>query len=129
MRKGWTMAIAACMLAPATGQAQGRSTRDGVYTARQAARGRSLYQLKCRSCHTPEGHSTTIKAKWSGHPLSEMYQFVSENMPKDSPGSLEPEEDLQAVAFLLQSAGMPAGEVELTADDSTLGSIRFDTLA
>lgn len=105
-----------------------RSTLDGVFTAGQAAAGRKLYGLRCRSCHTPEGHSATIKAKWSGRPLSELFQYISENMPKDNPGGLEPDEDVQTLAYLLQTTGMPSGTGGLSGDEAELSAIRFDTL-
>ena len=126
--RGWTVVIGACMLAPVCGEAQQRSTLAGVFTDRQAARGKGLYQLKCRSCHTPEGHSATIKAKWSGRALSELFQYISESMPKDSPASLEPNEAVQALAYLLQTTGMPSGKDALPADSAALSAIQFDTL-
>ena len=105
-----------------------RSTLDGVFTSGQATAGRKLYGLRCKSCHTPEGHSATIKAKWNGRLLSELFQYISENMPKDNPGGLEPDEDVQALAYLLQTTGMPAGNDALAADEAALSAIRFDTL-
>ena len=134
--RGWTILIAACMLAcvrqgAAQQAAPGpqRSTLTGVFTPAQAARGKSLYGLKCRSCHTPEGHSATIKSKWAGQSLSDIFQYIAENMPKNDPGSLDAAEDAQALAYLLQATGMPSGSEELPADSAALSKIRFDTLA
>lgn len=106
-----------------------RSTRAGVYTADQAAQGRELYALRCRSCHTPGEHGATVRAKWSGRALSELFQYLGENMPKDSPGTLTSYENAVALAYFLQMAGLPPGNEELPADSAGLSRIEFDTLA
>jgi S-disulfanyl-L-cysteine oxidoreductase SoxD len=91
---GWTIAVAACMLAGAglasigTAGAQtakrpastathttggstkaaaaytGPSTLSGVYTAEQAGRGKDVYAGSCRSCHTPASHTGAMFKKW-----------------------------------------------------------------
>jgi len=135
-RVGWTGALSACILSGAAAHTTGqslaalspRSTLSGVYTAAQAAQGQALYAMRCRSCHTPGGHASTFQERWSGHPLSEPFQFISENMPKDSPGSLSPEETTAALAYFLQLMGMPPGNDSLSADVQVLDSIRIDTV-
>src|SRR5678815_717686 len=96
---GWTGVLATCMLtglaAPTRAQTVSpteRSTLSGVYRTDQAEAGRDFYAGRCRSCHTPGGHVLTFKAKWAGRPLSEAFEYISQEMPKDSPGSLSPEE-------------------------------------
>ena len=106
-----------------------RSTLDGVFSAAQAASGRDAYALRCRSCHTPGDHSATIKAKWSGRALFELFQYIGENMPKNDPGILEAGENARILAYLLETAGLPAGGEALPADSAGLSSIRFDTVS
>jgi len=106
-----------------------RSARAGVYTEAQAKTGRDGYALLCRSCHTPGDHSAIIKAKWSGKPLSELFQYIGESMPKSDPGILDARDNADILAFILQTAGLPAGAEPLPANSAALEKIWFDTLA
>jgi mono/diheme cytochrome c family protein len=104
-----------------------RSTRAGVYTAGQAARGGNLYALSCASCHTAISHTgPTFVAKWDGRSLAELVDYVCSQMPKSEPGSLSRREYILVVAYLLKLNGMPAGRVELPADSVALGRIRIE---
>ena len=78
------------------------------------------------SCH-PKGTYTApaFREKWNGSPLSELYGFVSTSMPKLEPGSLEPEEYAQVIAYLLKLNGAPAGKSELSTDVKALRRIRI----
>jgi mono/diheme cytochrome c family protein len=105
-----------------------RSTASGVYTEGQATRGRDTYLMQCKSCHTPESHTGAVFASWWGQkPLSELYQFITTRMPKNEPGSLQPEEYIDVVAYLLKLNEMPSGSDELPADSVALKKIRIDT--
>ncbi|MGH7710576.1 MAG: c-type cytochrome [Gemmatimonadaceae bacterium] len=104
-----------------------RSARSGVYTAAQAARGRDLYALQCRSCHTPESHTGVIfDTWWGGKLLSDLFEYVQERMPKNEPGSLTPQEYADVVAYLLRMNALPTGGEELSTDVSALSKIRID---
>jgi quinoprotein glucose dehydrogenase len=104
-----------------------RSTLTGVYTREQANRGRDVYAGMCQSCHTPASHTgVTFANSWVGRPLSDLFSFVSEKMPKNEPGSLTPEEYSQVVAHLLRLNGMPAGFEELPVDTAVLKQIRIE---
>src|SRR5689334_8707614 len=128
-KSGWTVALSMCIVTVFGGGPRvPRSTLSGVYTAAQAAQGQALYAMRCRSCHTPAGHVSMFQERWAGHPLSEPFQYISENMPKDSPGSLSPEETTAALAYFLQLMGMPPGSDSLSADTAVLDSIRIDTV-
>jgi mono/diheme cytochrome c family protein len=127
------LVIVACSLAfPAVAAArQGvpdstRSTRTGVYTTEQAAKGKALYAMHCVSCHTAVSHTgPEFAAKWEGRPFGELFGYVRESMPKSEPGSLTPGEYLAVLAYMLEMNGMPTGAVELPADSSALASIRI----
>ncbi len=127
----------ACILAlPGIAAAQDRppdstrSTRAGVYTTGQAARGREIYELSCVSCHTAASHTGPVfAAKWDRHPLWDLYRYVSESMPKSEPGSLTPREYARVVAYLLKMNGMPAGKDETPADSTALKKIRIELKA
>jgi len=102
------------------------STNSGVFTSVQASRGEQTYMSICVSCH-PKGTYTApaFREKWNGSPLSELYGFVSTSMPKMEPGSLEPDEYAQVIAYLLKINGAPAGKSELPTDLKALRRIRI----
>ena len=105
-----------------------RSTQSGVYSAEQAARGANVYAGMCRSCHTAESHTgATFEKLWAGHPLSDLFSYVSARMPKNEPGSLAPEEYADVLAYLLKMNGMPAGRSELAPDSAQLSIIKIET--
>ena len=105
-----------------------RSTTSGVYTDEQATRGRDTYQMQCKSCHTPASHTgATFASWWDRKPLSELFEFVTTRMPKNEPGSLQPDEYADVVAYLLKLNDMPSGSEELPADSVALKKIRIDT--
>lgn len=102
------------------------TTATGVYTAAQASRGEQTYYSICVSCH-PKGTYTTpaFREKWNGHLLSELFTLVSTQMPKEQPGTLEPEEYADVIAYLLKINGAPAGKTQLPADVKALKWIRI----
>lgn len=142
----WTIAAGACMLAVlgngviaqsvgtkrpptvATSAATKPSTLSGVYTAEQAVRGKDVYMTTCRSCHTPASHTGAVFNKWwRGKKLSDLYGFVSTQMPKNDPGSLAAEDAADVVAYLLKMNAMPVGKDELYPDADSLKKFRIET--
>lgn len=104
-----------------------RSTRSGAYSAVQARQGKELYALNCVSCHTPVSHTgPAFVDKWESRLLWELYQYISEAMPKSEPGSLSRGEYTRVLAYLLQMNGAPAGLDELTPDSTALKQIRIE---
>jgi mono/diheme cytochrome c family protein len=109
-------------------EAPTRSTRQGVYTAAQATKGQEVFAGRCQSCHSPTTHTgPNFYANWAeGRPLWGLVQFVSQEMPYDAPGSLNPEEYAQVVAYLLKQNGLPAGSEELPTSPEALQAIKFE---
>jgi mono/diheme cytochrome c family protein len=104
-----------------------RTSRSGVYTVEQAERGRMTYALSCRSCHTAASHTGVTFAKWwKDRTVADLYGYMSTQMPKNDPGSLNPEQYAEVVAYLLKMNAMPAGTTELLADSSALAQIRIE---
>jgi len=105
----------------------GVGTSTGVYTAEQAKKGEEAYMNMCVACH-PAGTYTTpvFREKWHGKPLSELFQLVSETMPKQEPASLTPKEYAQVLAYLLKINDAPAGAEELPADAEALKKFRIE---
>ena len=123
--------VAAALSDPALAQSSVpqsvRSTASGVYTEEQATRGRDTYQMQCKSCHTPASHTgATFASWWERKPLSELYLFVTTRMPKNEPGSLQPDEYVDLIAYLLKLNDLPSGSEPLPADSVALKKIRID---
>jgi hypothetical protein len=105
-----------------------KSTQLGVYTDAQAKRGQQTYAGNCMSCHTPTSHQgTTFTQNWDQHPLSDLFSYVSTQMPQDNPGSLAPTDAADVVAFLLKIYSMPAGTTELAPDTVAMKKILIDS--
>ena len=104
-----------------------QTTKSGIYTAAQAERGRMTYALSCRSCHTAASHTGVTFAKlWKDRTVAELYVFMSTEMPKSDPGSLDPEQYADVLAYVLKLNAMPTGTTELLADSSALAQIRIE---
>lgn len=109
----------------------GSSAPRGSYSIEQAAQGKDVYAGMCLSCHAGMGNHTgpVFREHWGGHPVADLYQFISTNMPKNDPGTLSPDDNAAVVAYLLQLNGMPAGSKALPADPVALKSIMIDTMS
>lgn len=113
--------------AQSSGSTVQRTTAAGVYTDEQANRGRDTYQMQCKSCHTPASHTgPTFATWWDKKRLSELYAFVTTRMPKNEPGSLQPDEYADLVAYLLKLNELPSGSDPLPADSVALRKIRIE---
>ena len=107
------------------GMAQGPSLSDGVYSDRQANRGRRVYRQTCVSCHAanleggemgPSLFGDPFLEPWAGESLGELMALVQQTMPQDNPGGLSPEAYTDVLAYLLKVNEYPAGEADLTAE-------------
>jgi len=131
----WLPIVTACMFfAPrdaaaqsgATPCADAVTTKSGIYTAEQAARGKDVYAGSCKSCHTAESHTgPTFEAIWNKRSLADLYGFIRDRMPKNEPGSLSAQEYADVVAYLMRMNRMPTGNHELPADSTALKDIRI----
>ncbi|HET8986191.1 MAG TPA: c-type cytochrome [Trueperaceae bacterium] len=113
--------------APATSGASA-----GVFTLEQAERGAALFSARCSGCHGAEltggfgPRLAPLGSHWRGQTLGSLFRFVSSAMPYDKPGSLETEQYLDAIAFVLQRNGYPAGANPLVADPAALDPVLLD---
>lgn len=104
------------------------STRAGVYSTEQAARGRNVYAEQCSACHSTSTHSgAPFMNRWGGRPIAELYALISETMPQMDPASLTKEQYTEVTAYLLQINKMPAGKTQLPADTAVMRKIRIDS--
>lgn len=90
-------------------------------------RGQDVFLALCKNCHTPESHtSEAFVTKWNGKQLSELLQYIRDQMPKNEPGSLRAEEYADVLAYVLRLNQMPAGDADLPAEVNDVKSIRID---
>jgi cytochrome c len=131
------MKIVACFLliaAVAAYAADETSVWDGVYTAAQANRGKTLYSDRCSACHGdslegkngPSLAAASFRADFDSLAVDDLFEYVQKSMPRGNAGSLSREQTTDLVAFLLTSNGFPAGSNDLPADASALRKIRFE---
>lgn len=121
MRTTLLAAAALLLAAPLTALAQ-TSTRDGVFTLRQATDGANLYAASCIECHGATlrggeaGPALTGPAfwnKWGEQPLAAFFQITASTMPVNNPGGFSGEQYAALVAFMLYQNGLPAGDTAL----------------
>lgn len=99
----------------------------GVYTTAQAERGRELYANICQGCHNIASQTgETFAKRWRGVLMSEMFRVMTEQMPKDDPGSLIPQERADVMAYMLKLNEFPVGAAELPTDVELLKKIVID---
>ena len=63
---------------------------------------------------------------WSGQTLGDLYIKIQATMPASSPGSLQPAEITQLLAYILQQNKYPAGRTALPQSTDQLGSIHIE---
>jgi mono/diheme cytochrome c family protein len=106
------------------------SSQSGIYTEQQAKEGFDVYLGSCNSCHAGLGNHTgpVFRANWGERAVSDLFDYITEYMPKNAPGSLSPEDNLRVIAYLLQVNGMPAGKKPLPNDGGALRKLWIDTV-
>ncbi len=103
---------------------QGRATVwDGVYNSAQAQRGQGVYDEHCAACHLDNLRGSAEARPLVGQPfmldwredtLHNLFTRVRTLMPFDDPATLRDEAYLEALVYILQVNGFPAGDHELT---------------
>ena len=103
-----------------------KTTMSGIYTAAQANQGEDAYFALCVNCH-PKGTyaGASFKANWNNRPLWDLWDWISNKMPKNDPGSLTPAEVVQLMAYILQQNKMPAGTVPLQPNEKSMYAIKI----
>ena len=110
-------------LAQEEGEAKPKSTRDGIFSAKQARQGLKLFEMNCLACHQPEEFSEGYLDSWSGQSANDFFEFVRTTMPEDSPGRLKRGEYAAVLAYLFEMNGLPSGELELGSDQAELEQV------
>jgi mono/diheme cytochrome c family protein len=115
-------------------QTAAKTTWDGAYSDAQSKRGEALYSKSCASCHGPDltgvdaAPSLTgpeFNAGWNDLTLDDLFERMRTTMPADGPGSLERQQYVDILAFILSKDGFPAGQAELPPENQTLKGIKL----
>jgi mono/diheme cytochrome c family protein len=103
-----------------------------VFTAQQAADGRTDYAKHCGSCHMPDltGNieipplaGKAFIDTWGGRTTKDLFDYLSSAMPSGAP-SLSVERYVAITAYILQSNGAVAGEEPLSVSTVvTIGAV------
>lgn len=115
LRVALTGLVALAAVGAMVALASPRTTRDGVFTVAQAARGKAVYDKSCATCHPTEFYVERL-ARWESLPVADLFESVSASMPQDNPGSLLTSEYVDALAYIFSITGSPTGSSELTTE-------------
>ena len=125
------LALGASVLAPKA-QAPARTVWSGVFTADQAAQGKTVFENKCVTCHGAELNGGEMApplsggmfvSNWNGQSLGDLFVRIHTTMPQNDPGSLNNAEVTQVLAYILSFNQFPAGSAPLPSDEAALGQI------
>lgn len=119
------LCLAAAAVVTALAQDAGRTTRDGVFSAAQVARGERLFGAICMNCHEISEFTAAgaYLEEVEGKPLWETFEYVWAEMPEDDPASLSPEDYAAVLAYIFTEYGLPAGEADMPLDRAALSAI------
>ncbi len=118
--------------AEATASTAASGAGNGYYTDDQASSGATVYSASCAQCHGVhlQGQSGPslmgarfAKSLQSYGNGSQLYEFISKQMPASAPGSLSQTQYLSVTAYLLKQNGFPSGSHPL--DATTLASVNL----
>ncbi len=118
--------------AQAPAQASAQTVWSGVFSADQAAQGKTVFDNKCAICHGAEMNGgemapplagAAFVANWSGQTLGDLFTRIHSTMPANDPGSMNNAETAQVLAYILSYNQFPAGSAPLPSDDASLGQI------
>ena len=106
---------------------------NNVFTQAQADHGKSIYTLKCQTCHGPTGRGgpgtppvtgAALNTKWADATLLDLWNFAHMNMPPGAKGQAGSAQDyVDIVAHILDMHGADPGDVPLTTNEDQLANI------
>jgi mono/diheme cytochrome c family protein len=116
-------ALAALLCAASTGLVARQAPSPSVFTAQQAAAGRSAYATSCGSCHirdlsgsndAPPLAGSVFMSTWRTRTTKDLFEYLSASMPPGG-ASLSTETYESITAYILEANGAPAGETPFRA--------------
>lgn len=121
-------AVALLAATPVSAQNNGalKPASAGVYKEDQAARGDTVFQRTCLSCHTPSFHADEqFRMNWIGRTVYDLFKLLKTTMPEDNIGGLSDDEYTRVIAYVLKLNGFPAGADSLSSDSLAQKRIRI----
>lgn len=98
----------------------------GVYKEDQAARGDTVFQRSCLSCHTPSFHADEqFRMNWLGRTVYDLFKLLKTTMPEDNIGGMSDDDYTRVIAYVLKLNGFPAGADSLSSDSLAQKRIRI----
>ena len=123
------------LLAQETVASESLSVWDGVFTQKQADRGKELYTTHCSECHlgtllgsdmAPPLIGGDFLSNWTGSTLGDLFERIRKTMPMNNPGSVPRNAIPDILAYILSVNRFPVGETELSHDAQLLRKIRIE---
>lgn len=118
--------IAVVAVATVRTQPTARAVWAGVYTEKQADRGKAAFIERCAACHgdqLDQGESPLsgvgFTSQWDGLTIADLAKRIRTTMPPNEPGVLTPKQTADVMAYLLRVHQFPAGTAELPSDDAS----------
>jgi mono/diheme cytochrome c family protein len=123
------------LFAQQTNASESLTVWDGVFTQKQADRGKDLYTTYCSECHlatlmgsdmTPPLVGGDFLSNWTDSTLGDLFERIRKTMPMNNPGSVPREAIPDILAYILSMNKMPVGDAELSRDAQQLKKIRIE---
>ena len=97
---------------------------EGPFNQAQLDKGSSEYNTHCRTCHAAKGKGAlgpaltgdVFKKRFGGQSVSEVADWIHQNMPQTAPGSLKDDQLYPIMAYILSLNDFTPGQTELTKD-------------
>ena len=127
-------AVAALAASPLQQQADNpKKIWGGVFTAEQAARGKTGFEISCSRCHNealigsergPALKGSTFLSHWDNDTLGGLFIKIRDTMPMNDVGTISENVKIDILAYVLQQNGFPAGSAALVPQPAALEDIR-----
>lgn len=118
----------------ARAQSAERSVWTGVYTADQAARGKTAYAESCAACHgeslagidvAPPLVGSAFLNNWNNTTAGDLFVRIKTTMPLNAPDSLSGRDVSDIEAYMFQANGFPAGEMALPPNPAMMAGVKI----
>ena len=118
--------VGVCLAQPASAQTE-PAIWKGVYRAEQAERGQAVITTHCVRCHGDQRplSGDLFMIHWEGHTVARLWRKIREQMPVNQVATVSEGDKLDALAFILQLNGFPAGQSDVSGELASLGPLQI----